>query len=262
MLELLWFDPKSAARIRRRPPWRRILDEAAAEKADEPALPNQGVPPEERRDVLLVLARGEATDGEGASAAVSAGIRDDGVFAPPLLLLAGELRFAFDEVETLKGTVTTATPFMGGDEPLKATVDAAKDFLATPGLLTAPAVVEALAGRIRDAFGRTKRAVPAGYLEAQTERALLEQRHYQKRVFAGAPSLRALLQAPADKGSMLAYLPADVASKLPLYQRFPARLVAEAHLSADQYESHPFALKILALARQIPPAAPAPARRG
>jgi hypothetical protein len=56
---------------------------------------------------------------------------------------------------------------------------------------------------------------------------------------------------------MLVYLPESAADALPLYQRFGARLIAEAHVSVDQYESHPFALAALALARELP----APPRR-
>jgi hypothetical protein len=261
-IELCWVAPKRVPRIRRRPPWRHILDEAAHAPPDEPgdpALSKQDVPPEDRRDVLLILARADATDAEGVAAALSEGVHEDGKFAPPLVLVAGELRFPFGELETLKATVTTATPFVPGDEPLKAAVDAAKEFLAIPGLSPAPAVVEAITGRIRDAFGRIKRAVPPGYLEAQTERALLEQRRYQKRTFHGEPHLRALLQAPGDKGPMLVYLPEAVADRLPLYQRFGARIIAEAHLSVDQYETHTYALEALAIARELP--APPSARR-
>lgn len=105
----------------------------------------------------------------------------------------------------------------------------ANDFLKTPGLLAAPAIVEGLTDRIRQAFGRVRRAVPSGYLDAHIERALLEHRRYQKRVFGGAPHLRALLQGPSDKATMLVYFAADLATMLPLYQRFPARLIAAAH---------------------------------
>jgi hypothetical protein len=252
-IELIWLDPKRAARIRGKPAWRRILDEARSappEEPGDPALPNQDVPPEDRRDVLLIVARADATDGDGVSAALSESVRDDGKFAPPLVLVAGELRFPFGEIETLKATVTTATPFVPGDEALKAAVDQAKEFLAIPGLSPSPAVVEAITGRIREAWGRVKRAVPPGYLEAQTERAMLEQRRYQKRTFQGEPHLRALIQAPGDRTPQLVYLPEAVADKLPLYQRFGARLVALAHLSVDQYESHPYALEAIALARE------------
>jgi hypothetical protein len=259
-LELVWLDPKKAARIRKRPPWQRLLDETrqAPREAEpaEPTLPNQDVPADDRREVFLVLARGEAMGSDGIAAALSSSIHADGKFAPPLLLVAGELRFLFDELDVLKAAVSTATPFTGGDEPLKAAVAGADTFLETPDLLAAPAVVEGLFGRIRDAFARVRRAVPPGYFEAQIDRAVLEHRRYQKRVFAGRPHLRALLAGPGDRAPMLVYLPADTAPLLPLYQRFPARLIVAAHLSTDQFEAHPFALEALALARQIPPPTP------
>lgn len=257
-LELCWLDPKSVGRIKKKPAFKQILDDAGVTKGEEPSLPHQGPSPEDRRDVLLVLARAGAMSAEEIAESVSGAVRDDGKFAPPLVIAGGELRLPFDETEALKGMVTTATPFTGGDEPLEAAVRSAEDFLKTPGLPTAPAVLEALSGRIRDAFARVKRIVPQTYLEAQTERALLEQRRYQKRMFDGDPHLRALVQGPNDSAPMLAYLPAGSAKHLPLFQRFGARLVVEAHLSADQYEPHPFALKVLALAREIPPA---PAKR-
>ena len=260
-LELVWLDPKSAGRIRKRRPWQALLDEARkgppeAEPA-APTLPHQDVPADDRRDVFLVLARAEATGSEGVAAALTGSIHADGKFAPPLLLVAGELRLLFDELEVLKAAVTTATPFTGGDEPLKTAVDGAGAFLETPDLLTAPAVAEGLFGRIRDAFGRVRRAVPPGYFEAQIDRAVLEHRRYQKRMFAGKPHLRALLTGAGDKAPMLVYLAADTATKLPLYQRFPARMIVAGHLSTDQFEAQPFALEALALARVIPPAAPA-----
>lgn len=254
-IELLWLDPRRLTRIRKKAAWRTLVDDALRSPTDKPgipALPNQSVPPEDRRDLLLILARAESMDTEGVASALGESVREDGKFAPPLALVAGELRFPFGEVESLKATMTTATPFMGGDEPLKAAVDAAKEFLAIPHLSPAPAVVEVLTGRIREAFAKTKRAVPADYLETQTERALLEQRHYQRRTFQGARHLRALLQMGGEKGAMLTYLPESVSDKLPLFQRFGVRLIAEVHLSVDQYEAYPYALEVLALAREIP----------
>lgn len=257
--ELCYLDPKSAPRIRKKPAWRQILDAAGDAKDDAPALPGQAPPPDDRRDALLVLTRGAPMDAAEIADAIAGSVRADGKFSAPLVLASGELRLPFDELEVMKGLITTATPFMGGDEPLEASVRAAEDFLKTPGLPTAPPVVEALANRIREAFGRVKRAVPPGYLDTQTERALTEQRRYQKRVFDGAPVVRALFQGPNDAAPMLAYLPEGAKKHLPLFQRFPARLIAEGHLSADQYEPQTFALKVLALARSIPPAPP---RRG
>jgi hypothetical protein len=265
LCELLWLDPKRTARVRRQPPWRQILDDALATPEAEPGDPvlaNQDASAEDRRDLLAILARADATDADGVAVALAESVRDDGRFAPPLVLVAGELRFPFDEIEALKATVITATPFAAGDEALKASVDAAKELLALPDLSPAPGVVEVLTTRIRDAFWKVKRAVPAGYLEAQADRALLEQRRYQRRAFAGAPHLRALLHPSGDRPALLVYLPEAVTEHLPLYQRFGARLVAEGHLSVDQYETHPFALEVLALAREREVPAAAGRRRG
>ena len=57
-LELLWLDPRSPARLRRKPEWQRLLDEArAGRKASDllPLLPNQKASPEDRADVMEIL---------------------------------------------------------------------------------------------------------------------------------------------------------------------------------------------------------------
>jgi hypothetical protein len=48
-----------------------------------------------------------------------------------------------------------------------------------------------------------------------------------------------------------------------MFQRFRAKIIAEAHLSQDQYETNPTALKVVAVARVMPVGvvAPAGARR-
>jgi hypothetical protein len=260
-LELVFLDPKGGSRLRKRPAWQAIVAEARQSgnhsDNDAPPLPGQEPSEEDRADAHLILARASATDAAGVSAALSEAVRDDGKRATPLVLLAGELSLPFDELAELKATLTTATPFAAGDEPLEAALGAAKDFLETPGLLAAPAVVESLTSRIHAAFRRTKRAVPPEYIQIQSERALIDQRCFQQRMFQGKPHLRGLLSAAGERGDgagMLVFLPVAAAASLPLCQRFGARLVAEAHPLADQLESHPFALRVLALARSAPPA--------
>jgi hypothetical protein len=253
-LELLWLDPKSCPRLRRKPAWQRILDEARAVTgpAVVPELPNQAASPEDRADVFEVLTRAEESDGAAVRTAVAAGIRADGKFAPPLLVVEGELVFAFDELEVLKGLIANAIPFAADDKDLQATVSAAKEYASLPGLLPTPAAVEALARRIREAFARVPRGVPADFLDAQTERALLEHRKYQTRAFHGAPHLRISLRQRGDETPLLAFAPTDVATKLPLERQLTARLVVEAHVFSDQYDPHPIALEILAVARRVP----------
>ncbi|WP_437760724.1 DUF2169 domain-containing protein [Sorangium sp. So ce1389] len=260
IVHLLWFDPKSVARVRRQPAFRPLLEELDERpldrEADEPALAKDPMAVEDHREIFEIIARAGATDAEGAQDAVIDAVRDSGKFVPPVCLLAGELIFHFDELEALKATVTAAAPLVGNDEQLRAAVAPAQDFLKLPELRSSPAVAEGLTARIKEAFDG-KRVAPAGYLKTQAERALLDQRHYQRRPVFGGPHLRALLQPPGSSQQLPAYLPAALAQQLPMYQRFRARIIAELHLQVDQHESHPVALRVLALAR----VAPLPSRR-
>lgn len=257
-LVFVWLNPDVMPRVRRKALWQSILaeveDTLPDAESEDPALARDPAEIEDRRDALAILAKASAVDGDGLNEAIAAGMRDDGCFIPRLVLIAGELVFPFDELEVLKATVTTASPLAGNDENLKATIEAAKDFLRTPELRSAPAVAEGLTTRIKEAFAVGRRAVAPGYLDAQTERVLLEQRCYQKRALLGGPHLRALLTVPGAAAPVPTYLPEATARKLPLYQRFRARLIVEVNLAVDQYESHAAALAVAALARLAPAA--------
>ena len=127
--------------------------------------------------------------------------------------------------------------------------DVAKDFLKMPDLATAPAVSEGLTTRIKDAFAAGKRVVAPGYLESQTERALLEGRHYQRRDVFGGKHIRAQLMLSGSQNGIPTYILDEMTRKLPMYQRFKARIFAEVHMPVDQYESYASALRVVALGR-------------
>jgi hypothetical protein len=62
-----------------------------------------------------------------------------------------------------------------------------------------------------------------------------------------------LASNPQGAGSPIpTYIPESLAKKLPLFQRFKVRMIAEIHLALDQIETHPLALKSAALARAVP----------
>ncbi|MFO0588855.1 MAG: DUF2169 domain-containing protein [Polyangiaceae bacterium] len=251
---LVWFDPGSVARIRRRPAWRNLLVDLENDPepdAEEGALGNTPEEIEDRRDMLHVLVHGSPIDGYGISEALEHGVRADGKIINPLVLTAGQLSFTFDELEMLKATLSAAMPFTAGDEALTAAAASAKEFLTTPGLIATGAVIESLTARLREAFLRVKRPVPNDYLTVQGERALLEKRHYQKREVFSGTCLRGLFQPVGAADPIPCYLPEEVSKQLPLYQRFPVRLIAEVHRTADQNEVHPAALKALALGRTL-----------
>ncbi|MEP7121506.1 MAG: DUF2169 domain-containing protein [Byssovorax sp.] len=254
-IQLVFYDPESMPRIRRTPRWRSILLDLEKRPPDpdleDPAFAKDPSEVEDRREIFEVLARGAPCIAIEINEALVAAVRDDGKLVPPLLLASGELQLPFDEIETLRATVTTVTPLAGNDENLRASIDIARQFLAIPGLATAPAVAEGLTARIREAWNQGKRMVAPGYLDAQTERALTEQRHYQKRTVFGGTHLRALLHA-GGSSPIPTYLRESVAKVLPLYARFKVRVVVEVHLQIDPYETHQAALRGLALARVSP----------
>ncbi len=255
VLQLLWFNPEAAARVRRKPEWKKLLDQLEQgpfdPEIDEPGLAEEPAEMEDRREVYEVLARGAPSGQDSVDKALLDAVRSDGRFAAQLLLLLGEVRFDFDEIETLKATLSAAAPFAPTDEELKKTVDGATHFLSTPGLVAAPDVASAMTTKVRDAFLATSRPVPPTYLDDQTERALLERRAYQKRPVFGEPHLRSLFFFGGSSTGIPTYLPEAVSKKLPLFRRLRARMLVEAHFQADQYESHAAALKLVAIARVV-----------
>jgi len=255
VLVLIWFNPDSAARVRRRPEWKKLLDQLEQgpfdPEVDEPALADAPAEMEDRREVYEVLAHAKPTSQDSVDGALLDAVRADGRFSAQLLLLSGELRFDFDEIETLKAVVSAATPFTENDDALKRSVHGATQFLATPGLVAAPDVATAMTTKVREAFAASDRSVPGSYLDDQTERALLERRAYQKRTVFGEPHLRASFFFAGSHSGIPAYLPEHLGKRLPLFRQMRVRILVEAHFQADQFESHAAALRAVAVARIV-----------
>jgi hypothetical protein len=252
LIQLVWFDTESVARMRRVPGWRELLANVSRQpKSRSFEIADAGQEPweaEDRREVFEIIARGKRSDAAGVVEAMHDAIDEDGKFVPPMVLLAGDLELPFDELSALKAALSTAAPLVTpADEGLKASVGIAKEFLQTPGLSAAPAVCEGLTNRIREAFSKEKKALPADYLDAQMERVLLSERQYQKRKVLGGVYLRVLVWLPGEKDALIGYLPQDVAEKLPAYRRFRARVAVEVHPRKDQYEGRDEALRVVAL---------------
>ncbi|MEZ4309495.1 MAG: hypothetical protein R3F14_15775 [Polyangiaceae bacterium] len=179
-------------------------------------------------------------------------VGDDGTFVPPLVLLAGELNFVFDELAALKAAVAATSPFASSDKKLKETLDTVAELLQTPWIQGSTGVADGLVQRIKEAFAQGNRSLPASYLDSHTERTLLEQRAFQKRTVFGEPHLRALLSPLGVQASIPTYLPEALATKLPMVLRMRVRLLAEAHLPQDQYETYPASLRAVAIGRSSP----------
>lgn len=240
MVQVLWYDTSSLARMRQTATWRTLLED----KRGSPHV-------EGEQEIFEVATQAPVADAEGVDDALGAAIGIASKFVPPLVLVAGELELPFDELEALKAAMSAALPAVSAaDKQLEEAVAIAKDFVRTPGLSPAPAVSEGLTARIREAFVKEKKAFPSGYVDTQMERVLLSGRHYQKREVFGGMFVRCLTWLPGEKSALVGYLPADVSNKLPMWRRFRVRVIAEVHPAQDQYEARPFALKILGIVRE------------
>ncbi len=255
IIDLVWFMPEAAERVRKNPAWRAILEEAAKRPresgarssgiADEPA---EG---EDRQEIFELLARATPSSEVDIENALADAVRPDGRFAPRLVILSGELRFDFDPVEALRATAASAAPFTSTDAQLKEAVDAGNRFLAQAGMIPAPGIADRLTSNIRDAYAKTTTLVGPAFVDDQSERALLERRAFERRDVFGAKHLRALYFQLGSTNGVPTYLPDALAKELPLFRRLRARLLVEVHFQADQYETHRAALRAAAFARVV-----------
>jgi hypothetical protein len=259
VIELLWLSQPDAARVAEWPAWVEIVAELRAEQRKRAAsFDFDEQPPEEpseqeraRRELVAVMTRGHMTQGVGLGQTMLEAVDASGSFAPPLVLMSGVVAFPFDELETLKATVTAVTPLVAGNKPLEETIATVNELLKTPWLQGSGEVATGLTEKVRKAFKQGERVLDPSYLDTHTERILLEQRCYQRRTVFGETWIRAQLTPPMSKVAIPTYLPEALAKTLPMFTSFPARVLAEAHVQQDQYEAHDCALKAIALGRVV-----------
>jgi hypothetical protein len=234
-IDLIWADPASAPKLRRA--FGDLLADLPAACDPEAAA-------------VRVLAAGAQRDAAGLEDAMASAVGPDAGFRAPAVVVAGELRFAFDEVEALRALVSAVSPYAAGDAALTAAVDAARKLLATPAIPARAAERASL--RVRDAFEAASRPIPPRALDAQVERTLLARRAYDRRALFGGDRLRARVALHGADAACPVYLPDALAEVLPMFPAFEAKLVAEAHAAQDPAEPHPVALHALAVARVVP----------
>jgi hypothetical protein len=245
-LDLLWFDAAVVPKLRANRAWRALVDALELVASDDGAS-GEG---EDRREAFQVLANGETRDVSTLAGVLAGAIAPDGQLEPPLVLTEGEVNLPFDPAELLKVTLAACKPIAPTDKAFQEVVLAVAA-MADAAVLS-DTVAQSLVRRLRDAFQDVKHALPPRYLESTAERALLDGRRYQRREVFGAPHVRALLGPPASAEGAPAYLPAGVASRLPLFPRFRGRLLAEVHPQVDHDDAHACALRVLAIARAVP----------
>jgi hypothetical protein len=211
--------------------------------------PNE--PAAARRHLLCIMK--EATPSSMASMRrdLAGGCSEDGDARPPRALCCGTLSFPFDEVETLKATIASVSPYLRKNDALREEVEAARELLKDSALSGSPEVAEELLGRIRATYQEGDEAVDAAAVEARSERLLLGKRAYQRRALLGGRFVRALLSV--DGIEVPCYLPEALAAATPLFSRLAVRVIGELHARQDQYETSTIAIRAVALGRIVSP---------
>jgi len=259
IVELIWFAQESLDKLRVQPSWSALLaslQQSRQAETDDFGFDEEPPPPEpdelaDRRDVVSVMTQAPRLSGAALKSAMLDAVDPSGSFEAPLVLLSGQLSFPFDPLEILKATVTAVSPLIAGNKQLKETVDTVNELLQTPWLESSSEVVNGLTDKVRAAFKKGDRVLDPSSLDDHTKRILLEQRCYQKRVVFGDTWIRALFTPTNSKQQIPTYLPDSLCKELPMFTSFAARVVGEAHVQQDQYESHDIALKLVALGRSI-----------
>jgi hypothetical protein len=213
-----------------------------------PAVPAEDDAAGQHKDMIAVMAR--ASSPSSVEGALADSATKDGALGTPLVVCVGDLELGLDEVKTLTAMLGAAAPLAPTDRKVREIIDLAGEVLKTP-LGASASVAAGLIAQLRDAWTKATRAtrmLPADYLDVNTRRLLLEQRAYATRNLWSDKFVRAQLIASGG-GGIPAYLPPAAASHLPLFLRFPARIIAEVFPQQDHLEVSNVALRVVALGR-------------
>lgn len=249
VVDLLHHDPKVASRLRTMkrfaPLWAQASTRLrAVGSVDEPRA-ETATPDRDRADVLRVLSYARPVDLAAVRAALPEGLDEHGDLDPPVVLVAGELRPTFDEIETLRTTVAVAQPVAGGDKRLLAAITVAQEALAAP----VPPRADATLGLARQIEQSSLAlSLPPRYVAAEVERLLLEHRRWKRRALLGESRVRAELTLP-DGEVLIAYLPDAAAGSLPLLMAYPVMALCEPRPREDVTETREEALILVAIGR-------------
>jgi hypothetical protein len=242
-VDLLWFDPAVAKRLRSTVAPRPFVPEMPAPRD---ATDEKDPDVRERREVLKAMTSGSPLDGEALRHAIEDQFADPATHAHPLVLVTGELAPSFDELATLKAAVQLGLLLGGGD---KRTRDAA--MVAGEALKSEPPpprdAALALARSVVEAA--SKSGGPP--LQQSITRLLLDQRAFRKRHLFGAPRVRMELSLAGATSLIPVYLPEAAEEALPCLTKLRVRLVAEVRPQEDYAETATESFLAFALARVL-----------
>lgn len=250
-IELLWFEENATATLRLR------FSARAAELEFEPGDPAHDLATDdpERARAHHIHFGLLTTQSPVSHVELRERMRDavslGGRFTPPVLALTGELALPFDPVEHLRATAGAMRPLVGEDRKLLEALAGVDELLASPLAAASTEALQRMLEHVRRSFRDVRRAVTPQELDDVVTRSLLLERRYQRRSLLGGNWIRGLLTPAGARESVPCYLPAPLDAALPLVTSFRVKLLAEAHVRLDQYETARVALRTITLGRVV-----------
>ncbi len=248
-IEVLHVEADSMYRLKANAAWKKLLVETRPKNSREP---DEDIPQEIRteqrnlRDVTVIMTRAEVLDDQGIRRAFSGSVSEDGVFTAPVVLIEGDFRWSFEEVETLRVTAGLAGPLATTNKKVKDLVDIADDMLGKPIVFKGPAAN--LTAKIREQFGASS-VVAQNEANVVIDQTLLERQAYQKRQFFDKKWLRGTLKVGG--ASMTAYLPEAVLGNMPAFNELRIKVVAELKPKMTADDGADFSVFVFAIARGL-----------
>lgn len=163
----------------------------------------------------------------------------------PVAVVQGRLRPSFCPRARLKSLLDLARPWARRDEGLATELATVEAVLESP-IQAAPDVVSRLSGRVVQQWRR--RFQSTGDLNEMVGQVLLVERAYVEVTVLGQRYLRAELDDGTE--TVVVYLLADLATRLPRFAELDVRLVVRVHPRQDAHDPSPIALGCLALSRR------------
>lgn len=249
-IEVLHIEADSMHRLKGHTTWKKLLAEGRPKTSREP---DDEIPAELRtlhrnlRDVTTIMTRAtDMLDEQGIRRAFGASVSEDGVFVAPVVLIEGDFRWNFEEIESLRVTAALAAPLAATNKKVKDLVDIAEDMLGKPIVFKGPATN--LTAKIREQFGASS-VVAQNEANALIDQTLLERQSYQKRSFFDKKWLRGTLKVGGL--SITAYLPEATLSSLPTFNELRIKAIAELKPKMTAEDAADFSVFFLALARGL-----------
>lgn len=249
VVTLLHFDAQIMPRVRKNKRFAAALaSKSKGRRTTALDEPMKDAPSEDRNDVLRVLSCGQPSDAPEIRRMLADCLDDLDELEPPLLLVAGELRPVFDEVEVLRTTVQVAQQVASGDKKVLAAIAVGQEALSAP-ITPRPETTLGFVRQIEQAAGSL--SLPTRYVAAEVERVLTEGRKYKRRTLLGAPRVRADLVLMRSGEVFPIYVPDAASTSMPLLPAFPVMALCDVIPREDLTESQDEALMAHALGRVL-----------